>query len=144
MLITHYGIINSEKSISGWWSKMTKRKRESTGFVIKQRAFLKLYIITNIENGRWYGLQLLDEMRKEFKPFGFEPQHSEVYRALHDLLEDDILTRGKVVKEGSKYQEIAIYSIKDKEKAKTYKKMVKADIDRSAQLLRKALEDNYM
>jgi DNA-binding PadR family transcriptional regulator len=122
---------------------MGDRKRESTGFLIKQRAFLKLYIITNIENDKWYGMQLLDEMRKEFKPFGFEPQHSEIYRALHDLLEDGVLTRGKIVKEGSKYQEVALYSIKDKEKAKTYKKMVKVDIDRSSQLLRKAIEDNY-
>ncbi|WP_338452387.1 Replication termination protein [Niallia oryzisoli] len=122
---------------------MSSRKRESTGFLLKQRAFLKLYLITNIENGRWYGLQLLDEMRKEFQPFGFEPQHSEIYRALHDLLEDGILTRGKIKKGDSKYQEVAVYSIKDKEKAKTYKKMVKADLDRSSQILRKALEDNY-
>ncbi|WP_394232239.1 Replication termination protein [Niallia oryzisoli] len=122
---------------------MGSRKRESTGFLLKQRAFIKLYLITNIENGRWYGLQLLDEIRKEFQPFGFEPQHSEIYRALHDLLEDGVLTRGKIKKGDSKYQEVAVYSIKDKEKAKTYKKMVKADLDRSSQLLRKALEDNY-
>ena len=122
---------------------MGDRKRESTGFLIKQRAFIKMYLITNIENGKWYGMQLLDEMRKEFKPFGFEPQHSEIYRALHDLLEEGVLTRGKIIKEGSKYQEVAVYSIKDKEKAKTYKKLVKVDIDRSAQLLRKAIEDNY-
>ena len=122
---------------------MGDRKRESTGFLIKQRAFIKMYLITNIENGKWYGMQLLDEMKKEFKPFGFEPQHSEIYRALHDLLEEGILTRGKIIKEGSKYQEVAVYSIKDKEKAKTYKKMVKVDMDRSAQLLRKAIEDNY-
>jgi DNA-binding PadR family transcriptional regulator len=124
-------------------STVGDRKRESTGFLIKQRAFIKMYLITNIENGKWYGMQLLDEMKKEFKPFGFEPQHSEIYRALHDLLEEGVLTRGKIVKEGSKYQEVAVYSIKDKEKAKTYKKMVKVDMDRSAQLLRKAIEDNY-
>ena len=124
-------------------STVGDRKRESTGFLIKQRAFIKMYLITNIENGKWYGMQLLDEMRKEFKPFGFEPQHSEIYRALHDLLEDGVLTRGKIIKEGSKYQEVAVYSIKDKEKAKTYKKMVKVDMDRSAQILRKAIEDNY-
>jgi DNA-binding PadR family transcriptional regulator len=124
-------------------STVGDRKRESTGFLIKQRAFIKMYLITNIENGKWYGMQLLDEMRKEFKPFGFEPQHSEVYRALHDLLEDGVLTRGKIVKEGSKYQEVAVYSIKDKEKAKTYKKMVKVDMDRSEQILRKAIEDNF-
>ncbi len=136
---------NEVRKINKWLGGtiMGARKRESTGFLIKQRAFLKLYIITNIENERWYGLQLLDEMKREFKPYGFEPQHSEIYRALHDLLEDGILTRGKIKKDGSKYQEVAVYSIKDKEKAKTYKKMVKADLDRCSHLLRKALEDNY-
>src|SRR3954454_21686669 len=100
-----------------------------------------MYLITNIENGKWYGMQLLDEMRKEFKPYGFEPQHSEIYRALHDLLENGVLTRGKIKKDGSKYQEVAVYSIKDKEKAKTYKKMFKVDLDHSYHLLRKAIED---
>ena len=42
---------------------MGDRKRESTGFLIKQRAFIKMYLITNIENGKWYGMQLLDEMK---------------------------------------------------------------------------------
>ena len=85
-----------------------------------------MYLITNIENGKWYGMQLLDEMKKEFKPFGFEPQHSEIYRALHDLLEEGVLTRGKIIKEGSKYQEVAVYSIKDKErKRRPIKKWLK-------------------
>lgn len=123
---------------------MEKKSRESTGFLIKQRAFLKLHIITNIENGRWYGLQLLDELRKEFKPFGFEPQHSEVYRALHELEdEEEILSKVKIKVEGAKRKEVVVYKIKDIEKAKAYKKTVKADLDRSEQLLRKALEDNY-
>lgn len=118
-------------------------KRESTGFLIKQRAFLKLYLLTSIEKERWYGMQLLDELRESFKPFGFEPQHSEVYRALHDLLEDGILSRRKIKEEGSKYKEVAVYSIANKEEAKAYKKLVKADLDRCEQLLRKALKDNY-
>jgi len=124
---------------------MKKRSRESTGFLIKQRAFLKLYMITNIENGRWYGLQLLDELRKEFKPYGFEPQHSEVYRALHELEDDEgILTKVKVKVPGSKRKEIVVYKIKDSEKAKAYKKTVKADLDRCEKLLQKALKDNYL
>jgi len=119
------------------------RKRESTGFLIKQRAFLKLYILTSIEKERWYGMQLLEELKTAFKPFGYEPQHSEIYRALHDLLEDGILTRHKIVEEGAKYKEVVVYSIKDKETAKAYKKLVKADLDRGEQLLRKALQDNF-
>lgn len=122
---------------------MAKQQRESTGFLIKQRAFLKLYLITNIENGRWYGMKLLDELKKEFKPLGFEPQHPEIYRALHELLEDGILKRGKVKKEGSKYQEIAVYFIRDTEKASAYKKLIKYDLDRSYQVIKKALKDNY-
>src|SRR6185437_3516511 len=122
---------------------IVKEKRESTGFLIKQRAFLKLYLITNIENGRWYGMKLLDDLRKEFKPMGFEPQHPEIYRALHELLEDGILKRGKVKKEGSRYQEIAVYYIRDTEKANAYKKLIKHDLDRGYQLIKKALEDNY-
>ncbi|MED4346355.1 MULTISPECIES: helix-turn-helix transcriptional regulator [Heyndrickxia] len=121
-----------------------KRQRESTGFLIKQRAFLKLYIITNIENGRWYGLQLLDELKKEFKPLGFEPQHSEIYRALHELEdEEQILTKIKVKPDGAKRKEVVVYKIKDMEKAKAYKKLVKADLERCEQLLQKALRDNF-
>lgn len=102
-------------------------------------------MITNIENGRWYGLQLLDELRKEFKPYGFEPQHSEVYRALHELEDDEgILTKVKVKVPGSKRKEIVVYKIKDSEKAKAYKKTVKADLDRCEKLLQKALKDNYL
>lgn len=123
---------------------MEKKTRESTGFLIKQRAFLKLYIITNIQNGRWYGLQLLDELKKEFKPFGFEPQHSEIYRALHELEdEEEILTKMKIKADGAKRKEIVVYKIKDNEKAKAYKKLIKADLDRCEKLLRKALSDNY-
>jgi DNA-binding PadR family transcriptional regulator len=119
------------------------RKRESTGFLIKQRAFLKLYILSSIEKERWYGMQLLEELKTAFKPYGYEPQHSEIYRALHDLLEDGILTRKKIVEEGSKYKEVAVYSLKNKEEAKAYKKLVKADLDRCEQLLRKAIKDNF-
>ncbi|NEY21343.1 Replication termination protein [Bacillus ginsengihumi] len=123
---------------------MDTNKRESTGFLIKQRAFLKLYIITNIENGRWYGLKLLDELKKEFKPLGFEPQHSEVYRALHELEdEEEILTKGKVKVAGAKRKEVVVYKIKDHEKAQAYKKLVKTDLDRCVKLLQKALKDNF-
>ncbi|MBM4763497.1 helix-turn-helix transcriptional regulator [Bacillus sp. B15-48] len=118
-------------------------KRESTGFLIKQRAFLKLYLLTSIEKERWYGMQLLDELKKAFKPYGYIPQHSEIYRALHELMEDGILTRRKVKEDGAKYKEVAVYSIADKEQAKAYKKLVKADLDRGEQLIRKALTDNF-
>ncbi len=119
------------------------RKRESTGFLIKQRAFLKLYILSSIEKERWYGMQILDELKASFKPYGYEPQHSEIYRALHELLEDGILSRKKIVEEGAKYKEVAVYSVKNPDELKAYKKLVKADLDRCEQLLRKAIQDNY-
>ena len=122
---------------------METKKRESTGFLIKQRAFLKLYLITNIEADRAYGKQMLEELQSAFKPFGYEPQHSEIYRALHELLEDGVFTRTFIPKDGAAYQQVAIYKIADQDKANAYKKLVKADLDRCMGILRKALEDNY-
>jgi DNA-binding PadR family transcriptional regulator len=120
-----------------------EKQSSSTEFLIKQRAFLKMYILTYLEDQHWYGLQLVEELRTQFKPLAFQPQHSEVYRALYDLEDEGYIKKGKVKLEGSKRAEIAIYMIADKEKAKAYKKLVKADIDRCDGLLRKALADNY-
>ena len=104
---------------------MGDRKRESTGFLIKQRAFIKMYLITNIENGKWYGMQLLDEMKKEFKPFGFEPQHSEIYRALHDLLEEGVLTRGKSLRKDRNTKRWLFIPLKIQRKRRPIKKWLK-------------------
>lgn len=112
-------------------------------FLIKQRAFLKLFMIHLVEQNKFYGLQASDDIKSAFKQFGYEPQHSEIYRSLHELEEEGILSRRKKVVEGAKYKEIVIYEMKDKEKSKLYKKQVKTDIDRSMSLLRKALEDVY-
>ena len=122
---------------------METKKRESTGFLIKQRAFLKLYLITNIEADRAYGKQMLEELQAAFKPFGYEPQHSEIYRALHELLEEGVFARTFIPKDGATYQQVAIYKIADQDKANAYKKLVKADLDRCVGILRKALEDNF-
>lgn len=122
---------------------MERKKRESTGFLIKQRAFLKLYLITEIASGRYYGKQMLEELQKAYKPFGYEPQHSEIYRALHELLEEGVFERTFIPKDGATYQQVAVYRIADKGKADAYKKLVKADLDRCAGIIRKALEDNF-
>ncbi|MGG3448497.1 MULTISPECIES: helix-turn-helix transcriptional regulator [Bacillaceae] len=112
-------------------------------FLIKQRAFLKLYMIRFVEEHKMYGMQAMDELKTSFKPLGYEPNHSEIYRSLHDLIDDGILMRTKKVQEGAKYKEIVVYQFADYEKAKLYKKQVKTDLDRSMSLLRKALEDVY-
>lgn len=119
------------------------QQRKSTGFLIKQRAFLKIYLITYIEQNQSYGMQLLDDIKSRFDRDGYKPQHSEIYRALHELLEEGVLTRGKIVKEGSKYQEVAVYHIGDKEKVNAYKKLIKHDLERCISILQKAVKDNF-
>ncbi|MCJ7842880.1 hypothetical protein MUB24_18750 [Lederbergia sp. NSJ-179] len=66
-----------------------------------------------------------------------------MYRALHELLEAGIVKRDKIKKEGSKYQEIAVYYLRDKDKANAYLKLVKADLDRYQGLLNFALKENF-
>ncbi len=55
-------------------------------------------MITMTEQERLYGLKLLEVLRSEFKPIGFKPNHTEVYRSLHELLDDGILKQVKVKK----------------------------------------------
>jgi DNA-binding PadR family transcriptional regulator len=124
---------------------MTEKKRERgySGFLMRQRAFLKLYLITYAEESGSYGFQALGLLKDKFKQFGFKPQHSEIYRALHELMEEDILKRKKAPKDDAKYQEIAVYYIHDRERAKAYKRLVKADLDRCMGILHTAIRDNY-
>lgn len=117
--------------------------RKKSGFLINQRAFLKLYLISNIENGRWYGMQLTDKLKDEFKHLGYIPKHPEVYRALKELMDEGILKRGTLKKEDSHFQEITLYYIRDLEKALEYKKKMKLELERCEQLLKKALLDIY-
>ncbi|MFY4776916.1 Replication termination protein [Metabacillus sp. RGM 3146] len=117
--------------------------RNASGFLLKQRAFLKLYMITMTENERLYGLKLLDTLREEFAPIGFKPNHSEVYKALHDLIDDGILKQIRQKKEGMKLQEVVFYRFEDYEAAKRYKKQLKQELDRCQALIQKAIKDNY-
>lgn len=120
-------------------------KRSSSGFLVKQRAFLKLYMITMTEQERLYGLKLLDVLRDEFRPYGFRPNHSEVYKALHDLIEDGILKQVKKKKEGMKFQEVVYYRFTDAgyEKAQRYKQQLKVELERCEAMLKKAIRDNF-
>lgn len=61
--------------------------RNRDNFLIKQRAFVKLYLLSWIEHGRPYGQEMLDDFYKTFKNFNYKPNHSEVYKGLHELLE---------------------------------------------------------
>lgn len=118
------------------------RERHSTGFLIKQRAFLHLHMITMTEENRLYGLRLLEVLQNDFRAYGYKPQHSEVYKALHDLLEEGILEQVVRIKEGKKRQKVMYYQFKDKEKAYTYKNVLLNDISRCIRLLEKSYKSN--
>ncbi|GAA0394330.1 MULTISPECIES: helix-turn-helix transcriptional regulator [Paenibacillus] len=117
-------------------------------FMIAQRAYIKLYLITKVEQRRGYGYQMLEEMKEEFKPFGYVPPLSEIYRALHELVQEGVLYRTKQLKGNDPsvdFQEIVLYHFTEegRDKAKLYKKQVKADLDRCIGMLQKAVQDNY-
>lgn len=119
-----------------------ERKNANT-FLMKQRAYLKVYLIKLTEEKRLYGLKILDILRDEFDDLGYRPNHSEVYKSLHELMDDGILERYKEIKQGAVLQEVVIYRIKDKSLAQLYKRQVKMDLDRGVQILQKALRDIY-
>ncbi|ASA21325.1 helix-turn-helix transcriptional regulator [Paenibacillus donghaensis] len=117
-------------------------------FMIAQRAFIKVNLITMVEQNRGYGYEMLEEMRRDFKPYGYSPPQSEIYRALHELVQQGILYRTKQLKGNDPkvdFQEIVLYHFTPdgEEKAKLYKKQVKTDLDRCLGILNKAVADNY-
>lgn len=69
-------------------------------------------MITMTEQERLYGLKLLEVLRSEFKEIGFKPNHTEVYRSLHELLDDGILKQIKVKKEGAKLHKSSSINLK--------------------------------
>lgn len=124
-----------------------KQTRTSTGFLFKQRAFLKMYMITLTEqNVRLYGTRILGLLRKEFAPYGYKPQHTEIYKALHDLIDDGILEQVKQKKEGMKHQVVVYYRFANpegKRKGQLYKQRMKHELERSEALIRHAIKDNF-
>ncbi|WP_019241618.1 MULTISPECIES: helix-turn-helix transcriptional regulator [Bacillus] len=121
--------------------------QQSRGFLLKQRSFLKLYLLDIIEKQKGYGSQILDELRTEFKPFGYSPTHSELYKTLHELYKDGSVRREKKIKgeAGVDFQEIVIYHLTEsgKKEADLYRKQMKVELDRCVGLLNKAIRDHY-
>jgi Replication terminator protein. len=114
------------------------------GFLLKQRAFLKLYLITMIENDKGYGNQFYKELERKFESkFGFSPTNGELYKALYDLMEDGIVDRYRQRMADKDLKEIFIYRIKDKDLANAYRSLMKVELDRCIGLLKQAIEDNY-
>ncbi|WP_053219497.1 helix-turn-helix transcriptional regulator [Virgibacillus senegalensis] len=120
-------------------------ERQSSGFLVKQRAFLKLYLITLIENKHLYGLKLRDLLKEEFRDLGYKPNHPEIYKALHDLIEQGIIYQQKEIKQGASYQEVVYYQFtaEGKEMAQAYKHQLRVELERCLKLLEKALRDNF-
>jgi len=122
-------------------------EQQSRGFLLKQRAFLKLYLLDIIDKQKGYGSQMLDDLRKEMKEYGYNPTHSEIYKTLHELYKEGIVSREKKIKgePGVDFQEIVIYRMTDKgkEEMKLYKKQMKVELERCVGLLNKALHDHY-
>lgn len=117
-------------------------------FMIAQRAFLKLYLLKLVEEHRGYGYQMLEELKTEFKIHGYIPPQSEIYRALHELVQEGVLYRTKKLKGGDPnvdFQEIVLYHFTDQgmERAELYRKQVKTDLDRCLGILNKGLQDNF-
>ncbi|WP_050615143.1 helix-turn-helix transcriptional regulator [Bacillus testis] len=122
-------------------------EQQSRGFLLKQRAFLKLYLLGYIEKQKGYGSQMLEDLRKEFKQYGYSPNHSEIYKSLHELYKEGMVRREKKIKgePGVDFQEIVIYHLTDKgkEESRLFKKQMKVELDRCIGLLSKAIEDHY-
>lgn len=117
--------------------------KHTSRFLVKQRAFLKIYLISMAEKERLYGLKYLETIKDEFRVYGYKPGHSEIYKSLHELIDDGILRKMKRIKEGMKLQEVIYYMIEDKGKANLYKKQLKVELERCHKLLGKALADIY-
>jgi DNA-binding PadR family transcriptional regulator len=128
-------------------SLMEQEDVRGRGYLLKQRAFLKLYLLTLIEQKREYGMQYMDHMHQEFSAYGYKPTHSEIYKSLHELAQEGILYRNKKIKGDPKtdFQEVVYYQFTEDghHKAKLYKKQLKVELDRCVGLLQKAIKDNY-
>lgn len=120
---------------------------KNRGFLLKQRAFLKLYIYKYIERNKGYGSQYLGDLKDEFNIYGYKPTHSELYKCLHEMTRDGFVKREKKIK-GEKsvdFQEIILYQLTDEGKKEydRYKTQMKKELDRCRGLLDKAIRDHY-
>ena len=114
---------------------------KSGGYLMKQRAFIQLYVLTFIEEGRPYGIQMLEQLRERFRDEGYKPNHAEIYRALHELVDSGVIKASKKKLMEDSYQEITIYHIRDAQKAKQVKGELIEEVERSMDILRKTIID---
>lgn len=120
---------------------------QNRGFLLKQRAFLKLYVYRIIDQNKGYGSQYLHDLQAEFQMLGYRPTHTELYKCLHEMTRDGYVKREKRIKgeKGVDFQEIILYTLTEtgKKEYELYKKQMKVELERCRNLLDKALRDNY-
>ncbi|NGY88137.1 Replication termination protein [Bacillus megaterium] len=118
-------------------------EHQGRSFMIKQRAMLKACLITMIETENLYGLEFRDFIREQYRDVGYRPNHSEIYKSLHELMEEGIVEQKKRKCQGKKLQEVVYYRIIDKNKADLYQKQVRMELERCDRLVHKTLARYY-
>lgn len=112
-------------------------------FLMKQYRYIQLYLITLIEKQEIYGLQVKSFIDKDFRMLSFNPDHSQIYRALYSLVDIGVVERREETDPGDRYKKVYLYRIRDKQMADVVKNNIKKDLDRSMLMLQKALKDNF-
>lgn len=117
------------------------------GFLLKQKAFLKLYLLEAAAHPRDYGSVILDDLRRKFKPFGYNPSHTELYKTYKELYKEGLVGKRKEILGDpvENVQEVFIYYLTDegKKELEIYRKLMKTELERSVAILQVALEDHY-
>jgi DNA-binding PadR family transcriptional regulator len=120
---------------------MEKSEYQKSGYVTKQAAFLKAYLIGLINKQPLHGYNYYEEIVKAFRADGYEPTKTEVYRALHDMIREEMIYQVRRKVPEAEFKEVKIYHFAEPngyDKAVKYVEEVKADLERSVQLLEKA------
>jgi Fe2+ or Zn2+ uptake regulation protein len=117
-------------------------------FLIKQRAYLKLYLLKIVEeHPHLYGTQIHEKLKQEFQTLGYIPPESEIYKSLYELTDEGILYRVKKLRgqTDDEFQEVVYYQLTQKatELANLYRKQVKVDLEFGQALIAKAIQDHY-
>ena len=117
------------------------------GFLLKQKAFLKLYLLEIASHPKDYGSMVLNDLREKFKPFGYSPTHTEIYKTYKELYKAGFLKkRTEILGDPQEnVQEVFIYYLTDKgkEELEIYRKLMKTELERSIGILQVALEDHF-
>lgn len=117
------------------------------GFLLKQKAFLKLYLLEIASNPRDYGSVVLEDLRTKFKPYGYSPSHTEIYKTYKELYKQGYVKKKTEIKGDphENIQEVYVYYLtpEGKKELEVYRKLMKTELERSIGILETALKDHY-